>query len=677
MKDPFCYSFRFCCDPWFNEPREIVSLARFVREAQIDDVSVFCNVEELNTGHTTREEQDVYLSLLDAVREAVGPLGASLSVNPWHSLMHADLGKALRPGHDFRRMVDVEGREASLCVCPLDENWQRYFAALYARYAEKEPNILWVEDDFRFHNHDPLVWGGCFCQAHMAEYSRRAGKSLTREEFLRGVLAPGGVHPYRRIWLDTCRETMDRIAGRVGQAVHAVSPDTRVGLMSSVPYIHAAEGRDWHGLLRGFAAGNRPVSRIHLPCYVECSPQEYLQRFNMVSMANRALIPRETQVYPELENYPYSRFAKSRAFTRFQLLSALPLELAGMTIDLFDLNGGGIVFSEGYQDTLRTCKPFLNAVAKCGVMGLEKRGVRVLISETSSYTLHTREGRQMEELYPQEVFFAALLSAFGIPFRYDTDPGFSGCVAAVSGQYFRNLTEPQITRLFAENRLILSGDAVETLLDMGLGRLAGVESCRWMAQNGGEYTFEQVVNGKPYLGLDGARASAVISSADALNVRYAQGAVEYTRFCDSFRRFTAPGHTVVENRVLVYPFGRFENPGVIPPMQLTSLRRELMQDAVAAFGALDAPMVTGGAYLQPYCTADEEHIYCYLVNASLDAVPSVTLDMGRYRLVSASVLTSDCRSAELAAVPEGERTMLPLSIPPLDAALLTLRVEKE
>lgn len=117
-------------------------------------------------------------------------------------------------------MVDVEGNEAALCVCPLCEKWQRHIAGLYARYAQLEPSILWVEDDLRLHNHAPLVWGGCFCEEHMRIYSERAGKALTREEFLRGVLRPGPPHPYRKIWLDVSRETMLSAAGcpRAGRA---------------------------------------------------------------------------------------------------------------------------------------------------------------------------------------------------------------------------------------------------------------------------------------------------------------------------------------------------------------------------------------------------------------------------------------------------------------------------
>lgn len=676
MNSAYCYSFRFCCDPGFNDRREIDALRRFVREAEIDDVAVFCNVQEMNTGHMTEEEQQIWLQLLRDVQAAVAPEGVTVSVNHWHSLMHADLGKTLPESQPFRRMVDPDGREAGLCVCPMCEAWQAYFTRLYARYAALQPHILWVEDDFRLHNHDPLHWGGCFCDAHMAEYARRAGKpDLTREEFVQGLLQPGDAHPYRKIWLDVNRETMAQLAGRIGRAVRAVSGSTKVGLMSSVPFVHAAEGRDWHGMLRGLADGAAPVSRIHLPAYQETAPGEYLLRFNMVSMANRALLPPETEIYPELENYPYSRFSKSRRFTRFQLLCSLALNPKGMTIDLFDLNGSGIVFSDGYQDMLRQVKPFLCAVNQSGAMGLPQLGVCVMTCETSSYTLRTSRGRDMEELYPQEVYFAGLLGAMGIPFRYCTDPTVCGQTVAVSGQYFRNLTAAEITRLFRENFLILSGDAVDVLCQMGLGELAGVRSCRWLKQSSGAYTYEQIVNGRTYLGLSQARASAVISSADVLQVDYLEPPERWTDFYDSFRRPTAPGHAVARGQVLIHPFGRFERPDSMPPMQLTSLRREILQDVLS--GRLDAPMVVGQAYLQPYCTCDGQTLHMLLLNGSLDGVDSVTLDMGRLRFDRVWVRTSRNEHRPVSWRTEGRRAVLDLRLEPMDAVLLTFTLTQQ
>ena len=347
-----------------------------------------------------------------------------------------------------------------------------------------------------------------------------------------------------------------------------------------------------------------------------------------------------------------------------------------MTIDLFDLNGSGIVFSDGYQRMLRAVKPFLNAVNAMGVFALPKRGVCVMTSEDSAYTLQTAHGADMEELYPHEVYFAGLLNAMGIAYQYCTDPGVSGQVVAVSGQYFRNLTPEQIAHLFAHNTLLLSGDAVDTLCQMGLGELAGVRSCRWMRQNSGAYTYEQVVNGKAYLGLSQARASAVISSTDVLQIDYLEQPELYTEFFDSFRRPAAPGHAVSRGRVLIHPFGRFSSPGDMPPMQLNALRRELLQDMLAS--RLDAPMVAGQAYLQPYCTCDGRDLYLYLVNGSMDEASSVTLAMGALRFSGAWALTSqnERRALPYAEEPDGRFTF-DLRLAPMDAALLCLTLQEE
>lgn len=132
----------------------------------IDDVAVFCNVEELNTGHMTEEEQEtIWLRLLCDVQAALAPEGVQLSVNHWHSLMHADLGKTLPQSQPFRRMVDMDGREADLCVCPMCERWQTYFArALRAATRRFRRTFCGWRTISGLHNHDPLRWGGCFCR---------------------------------------------------------------------------------------------------------------------------------------------------------------------------------------------------------------------------------------------------------------------------------------------------------------------------------------------------------------------------------------------------------------------------------------------------------------------------------------------------------------------------------
>jgi hypothetical protein len=677
MPDAFRYCFRFCCDPGFNDEIELPKLLAFCEEGRVDDVMVFVNVEELNTGHMDEAEQDVWLDLLARIRPLLKERGITMSVNHWHSLMHADLGKTFRADQPFRAMVDPEGNAASLCVCPLDDAWRAYIARIYARYAALSPDTVWVEDDFRYHNHDPLHWGGCFCDEHMRRFSARAGKALTREEFVSGLLAPGEPSPYRQIWLDECRAGLEGATSAIEQAVHAVDPGVKIGLMSSVPYVHSAEGRNWKALLTALSGKqNLPVSRIHLPAYQELVPWKYLQSFHMVSFVNRALLAPETLVYPELENYPYSRFSKSRMFTRFQLLSSLALNLSGMTIDLFDLNGRGIIEQDGFAPMLREVKPVLNAMNASGAFTKPRKGVCVLIDERASYHLRTRDGAKMEELYPEEVFWAGLLPAMGVPMYIGAAPEDANGVCAVSGQYFRNLTAAQIETLFAQNFVLLNGDAIETLVSLGLGHLAGVKSAVWMAQNSGAYTFEQVTNGKNYTGVPNARASSVISGADALDISYLPdaSAVECSALYDSFRKRRASCEVVVENRVLLYPFGRFGSPQEIPPMLLNDVRQEILQDVLTKSGRMTTPMVEGSPYLVPYAFADGDALSLYLVNGALDAVDGIALRMpdqsGAYAL---SVLPSRGEPCAFTVNVESGRCVLPLVIGSMESALITFR----
>ncbi len=669
MSSPFQYIFRFCCDPGFNDRQETEALLRLAEEAEIDEVCVFANVQELNTGHMTYEEQDVWLKLMEDLRGKLKPLKITLSVNQWHSIMHADLGKTLPASQPFRPMVDPCGNEAGLCVCPLCEEWQRYIGGLYARYARLDASILWVEDDFRLHNHDPLIWGGCFCGEHMRLYGEQAGKELTREEFVAGVLRPGPPHPYRKIWLDVARETMLSAARAIAEAVRAVNPTVKIGLMSSVPQVHAAEGRDWPSLLRTLAAGQPPVSRVHLPAYQEMAPGAYLVRFNMVSMLCASLLPEETEVYPELENYPYSLLSKSRRFTRFQLISALPMKLKGMTIDLYDLNGNGIVPEDGYEGMLREIKPFLNRMQVSGAFRGKRLGVRVLVSPDSSYTLHTAHGEAMEELYPRDAFFGGLLPALGIPFSYVSSPDLTGETVAVSGQVLRNFSREEITRLLADNVTLLSGDAAETLVEMGLGALAGIRSLRWMRQNGGEYTYEEALPGLVFRGRERARASAVISASDAADIRYDSEARirEFTAFFSARRTRACAGQTVVNGRTLIYPYGHLDGIMELPPMLLNAARQEILQHMLRCAGSR-IPMTERAPYLIPYCFETEEARWIYLVNGSFDSVDggmvSLPWPCAKSPAWDASAVGADVRL--------DDRQRLSISLPAMESVLIRL-----
>ncbi len=370
----------------FFVQEKLAALLTFCQEGRIEEVILFTNYEDLNRGHVTPEEQAEWLDVYRQAEAVLAPAGISLSLNPWETILHADRGRRLRPGQNFRLMVDVEGNQASVCVCPLGEEWRAHIATTYARYAAVGPRVLWLEDDFRYHNHAPMVWGGCFCEEHLRIISERYGAPVTREELVAALTAPGEPHPLRHIWLDLNGETTVELARQIAQAVKAVSPETQMGLMTSVPATHCAEGRRWHELVEALGGAERVVIRPHLPAYREVPPGQYLWRFAL-SRQTVALLPPGTTVLPELDNGPHSLFTKSRAFTAFMIASSPILGAGGITMNILDPAGNGPVLSEGLHTMLGRLRPYLDQVTGLELRPEQVLGIRVPFSPRSSYAL--------------------------------------------------------------------------------------------------------------------------------------------------------------------------------------------------------------------------------------------------------------------------------------------------
>ena len=629
----FQYILRCTIEPGHHEEERLDSLVAFCTDATIDDVMLFILGEELNTGHPTLAEIEPWMQFIARAKARLAEIGVTTSINPWATLLHADRGRMLKPGQAFERMVDPTGRQAGAVACPLCPAWLDYIAETYRRYAQVQPSALWVEDDFRLHNHAPLAWGGCFCERHMVEFSRLAGRRVERDEFVRAALRPGAPHPYRSLWLQAARDAMVAAATRIGDAVHSVSPKTRVGLMSSDPAVHCAEGRSWEGILRALAGPTAPLLRPNLPAYSDTPPQQYLWGLSAASRQCAAFVPGDTDLLPEVENSPYPRFSKSNRFVAFQVETSALLGSAGITMNLFDMMGNGVLNSERYQYTLASIRPFVDRLHALGLRSARATGVQVMVCPGSSWTLRTQHGRSMAELYPSETFWAGLLTAYGIANAFCTDGKPDQPAVAVSGQYVRNLGPDAVAALFARSVVLLDGDAADTLCDMGLGHLAGIEKLEWIDQGNGRCSYEQVVDGRRYLGISGARASCQNLAGDAAAISYGPGAEHLTQVCGPEGRNVCPGVTLVrtpsggqdgsQRHVVVWPYGRF---GGRPPGQLNPIRQAVLQELLwRTMGASAPTMVTDDPHIGLFTFSMQDRRVILLVNGSGDDLAAVRI----------------------------------------------------
>jgi len=610
--------------PGHQEEARTEALLAFCRQAAIDDVAFILWAEELNTGHATLQEVEPWMEMVERVKPRLAAENITTSLNPWAVLLHADRGRVLKPGQDFQLMVDPEGRQASACACPLCPRLKEHLRSHFRRLAQVHPRVIWVDDDFRLHNHAPLQWGGCFCELHMAEYSRRAGRKVGREEFVRAVLQPGKPHPFRKVWLETSRDAMVDLARHIGDSVRSVSPDTQVGLMSSNPAVHCVEGRDWEGVLRGLAAGKAPVNRPHLPAYAEPAAPDYLWNFSRISRLSVAMVPPDTELYPELENWPHSRFSKSTSFTRFQVEAVAALGAPGITMDIFDIFGNGALLQEGYGPELAKAKQLATRLLNLGLDRHSESGVQVLFNRQASATVRTGKGQILSELEPDESFWAGFLATMGVAYTFREFAARTPGVTAVSGQYFRGLDEASIRRLLSDSIVLLNGDAVATLVDMGLGGLVGVRGAEWLAADSGIPSYEQVIDGREYAGVREGRLTAQALTGDYLRLEYAPGVELHTEVRNPSGNLSGPGMAVVNRRVVILPFGRGSSyVGLRHPV-----RQELLQSLLMELGGSQCPALLKGTANVAITSYDRKDRLAFLImNASSDDLPALKLHL--------------------------------------------------
>jgi len=642
--DTFDYALRIVVAPGFHEDDTLRRIVEFCSQARVEEVILFTNCEELNTGHLTAAEQQTWMQALRRARQALVSAGLRVSLNPWETLLHADRGRTLKPGQNFNLMVDANGQRASAQACPICPKWLANLRGLYATFAELKPRVIWLEDDFRFHNHAPLVWGGCFCEEHLRLISEAYGRPVARQELVAAITAPGAPHPLRRLWLDLNGRTMADNAGRIREAVQRVSQDTKVGLMTSGPSVHCAEGRDWDRMAENLGGVAGAVFRPHLPAYNEVTPSQYLWNFT-ISRQTAALLPEGVELLPEIDNGPHSLYSKSRSLMRFQMLLSGVLCSTGLTFNIFDMIGNGPLLQEGYQETLAGAKRFLNSVRGLGLALRRQDGIVVPFSPTSSYTLDTSPtmasgasgydlsktaASAMDRLYPDESKWASLLSAFGLATRVTTEQRHSGQIVAISGQWLRNLAREEIRRLFEENAILLDGGAALTLHELGLGHLAGIPSLRKIVPvNSEDVSYEDVADGTVLSGCAAARFSAQGSCGSAVIFDYAPEAHVVTELKSFHGTTTGPGTVVYHRRCLVLPF---VFPNVPNSCLLHTLRRELIVGLLQSLEHAPRRLSTaeGGAYLALYRFDQDDSTVLFVVNASTDDVDSVSLSLGGF-----------------------------------------------
>jgi len=460
------YALRRTLPTWSFEEnlRELVAcLPRY----GVDEVIIKVDTEEFTHGQPPLDWVTAYQPKLFRLRDEMRKLGIVYSLNPWITVGHCDRGRDARPQvPGLRTVVGHDGIECTCCACPLSAAWRAHLTQVWTLYAETAPHIVWIEDDIRTFNHAPVTYG-CFCPEHLARFSQRVGQTVSREELVAAMLRPGVPHPWRAAYLDLQAEVMINTVAFIRGVVQRVSPTTSLGLMSSGPRQHCLEGRRWPEFVAALA-GNRPLySRPPMGNYNEDSLRGFYYSHDSIKLTRHCL-PAGVIEQTEVESYPYTRYAKSVAFTFLEMALSFAYGSHGVTMNLFDHTGTPLETEPWFGAMLKAKKPFLNALAAQAQQPGRYAGVRLLHHDRSSFSRQLPTGAPYGTLGEDGHAMMQALEAHGIPTTYDESP-----IIAASGQTLRAFSEDEI-RTMLKGGLFLDAVAACVLMERGFGPELGL-----------------------------------------------------------------------------------------------------------------------------------------------------------------------------------------------------------
>lgn len=616
------YCLRYVLDPRTNTKEKNEKLLDFVKKANIDDVCFILNGEEINHSHLTQEETEVWLDAVRPLQARLKAIGITTSLNPWTTIMHSDRGFSVNPKIGFDTFVDINGNKAKDMACPADPTWRKYLCARYAQYASIHPRRLWMEDDFRHYNHTPLKLM-CFCPRHMKIYQERLGKKESRAEFVKQMLKPGKPTPERKIYLDQARKEMIENEHLIEQAVHAISPETDMAQMTSFPDWHAIEGRDWAGLFDAQRGQGHPrIARPHLPAYNEVSPIQYGRDFENYSRMTAAYLGSNSILLPEQENAMWTPMVKSRKFIAFQIITTALLGAQGIMLNLFDMMGNGVSPEWKYGEMLAKIKPFVNKLLKHRLKMDNLAGIKILVDQDSSYSIHTREGKAPEELLPIEKEWASLLASCSFattitPIQHN-DCELKGQTIAIAGQLLRNLSDEEIISLIKNNTVLLDGESIQVLLDRNLQGLLHIRSGEWHPCKTGYQSFEEA-DGITVDEVKNPRITMLQHTGDYLQLEYEPDANVkiWSTAVNSIDQKLGPMMSIVDNHILLLPMSHDVKHGW--ESQYSTYKQGLLQQMMSNMGNYDYLIDMPNVKLN----IDSKQKVMWLSNFSLDSYDQI------------------------------------------------------
>lgn len=378
-----------------------------------------------------------------------------------NSAIYRDCTGLIREDHHAPFCIDAKGKEVFGRFCPRSPEFIDYIDREFGAYlTELEVSGVWIDDDFKMGNSGFVCW----CDSCIEEFSKRVGRSFTREELVRLV---NDNLELRDKWIEFTSDRMYDAARFYGDTVRKYRPGAYLALE------HGAngymQGLGHKSIFKGFMDGTgvAPRSRPGAGAYEDYDPNTFIEKYRMTSHQTRYLPDFVEDIRPEIECIPdvcYGKTMGGIAFeTAFYFASgATSMNYASMmrtfeplswlTLQLKDM-------TKNYDWFTRLSK--LNAETK-------PDGVEIYIPE-KPWNYKTEVDFDWEKVN-FDAGIEPIREGFGVNF-HKTDSG----VYFLNKQYAKAMTDEEIELLLSKN-VVCDGESATILTERGFSDALGVTS---------------------------------------------------------------------------------------------------------------------------------------------------------------------------------------------------------
>ncbi|MCC7524904.1 MAG: hypothetical protein IT250_08780 [Chitinophagaceae bacterium] len=598
------------------ELKKVYGLKRFLFAAPMEDIRL--------SGFPGRE---VYQQIGDTLLEAKQALGShGISIGWW-------CAPSIRSGYNgrFQYITDLSGLVSDSSPCPLDPFFREEFSnniALVVQIAR--PFVVQFEDDFELSWQPPHVNFGCFCPLHLAEFSKRQGRSYSREMLLDMFKKNDDeTVALRRSWAELSRDSLAGFAKLIREKVDEIAPETRISLCQSG--VADFDGDFTEAVTRAFAGKARPMVRLYGSSYSSDEPVS-LPASIFHALYSRQHLPADIECLHESDTYPHTRFFMSAAKLRSFMTAAFAygfndsLFYATQYLDnLLEERG----YLEMFKKEVKRFSEIKEEVADAPVAGCEM--LHLPFAHTGVRYKASGPGWNGRPGAPENPWIN-VLGRFGIPYTSK-----NGKVKVVSGASLKIMSSGEIETLLRA-AILLDGYAAYILSQKGYGKWIGAEVEPGKDPN---FCFEGIRNVSRHKNLKGELIYNLIFFPGSSS----EGGIFYemtpdpkaeiiTDFLDPEEKPVIPGFIRFENewggRVAITAFDLHQNKS---SAVFNYKKKELLRETIEWLGKEQLPVFIN----------DHPNIFC-ICNKSAS---------GKYLIVTAINLSSDSADSLSIDVPAG------------------------